>query len=161
MPEAEPVPIDFESKLKAYFGIDDNSESSVIRSPVKPDAVVADIRSLMARGNRGYYLVKSYVLYETNAILYRACMQLNSDGLTPELSPDLESALRQNDSGLARIRIITEDHIDFSRVNNREAIARIIRGEAGFHLSGVYLVIGVADQTYKKLAKSFEYTTRP
>ena len=160
MAEAKPDPSDFDSELKAYFGLVDNIERSTIRSHVQPDAIVSDIRSLMTRGNRGYYLVKSYVLNEMNAILYNSCIRLNSEGMKPELSPNLENSLRKNESGQPKIRVITEDRIDFSRKNNREAIARIIKGEAGLHLDGVYLVIGLSDQTYKNLTNSLEDRTR-
>jgi hypothetical protein len=161
MPDSGPIPPDFDSELKEYFGVGDHHEGSVFKSSAQPDAVVADIRLLMTRGNRGYYLVKSYVLNEMNAILYNSCIQLNSEGINPELSPNLENALRKNESGQPKIRVITEDHIDFSRKNNREAIARIIKGEAGLHLDGVYLVIGLSDQTYKNLTNSLEDRTRP
>ncbi len=161
MAEAKPDPSDFDSELKAYFGLVDNIERSTIRSHVQPDAIVSDIRSLMTRGNRGYYLVKSYVLNEMNAILYNSSIRLNSEGIKPELSPSLENALRKNDSDEPKIRIITEDHIDFSHKNNREAIARIIKGEAGFHLDGIYLVIGLSDQTYRNLRNSLQDAAVP
>ncbi|MCL4452274.1 MAG: hypothetical protein M1327_06590 [Candidatus Thermoplasmatota archaeon] len=153
MPDPDPVPDEFDAESKAYFGNQESRATRNTKGVVKQDAVVADIRSLMSRGNRGYYLVKSYALDEINAILFESCKQLNSLGLRPELAPNLEKALQRNDSGEPKIRIITEDYIDFSNVRNKETVAQIINGNAGLHLDGVYLVIGIAEQTYRKLAK--------
>ena len=153
MPDPDQVPDEFNAELKAYFGNQESSSTRSTKGVVKQEAVVADIRSLMSRGNRGYYLVKSYALDEMNAILFESCKQLNSLGLKPELVSNLENALRRNDSVEPKIRIITENYIDFSRTRNKETIAQIINGNAGLHLDGVYLVIGLAEQTYRKFAK--------
>ncbi|MGC8514589.1 MAG: hypothetical protein ACP5OC_00450 [Thermoplasmata archaeon] len=154
MPDPLPAPDEFDAESKAYFG---NLESKATRNTkgvVKQDAVVADIRSLMSRGKRGYYLVKSYALDEMKEILFESCKQLNSMGLRPELVPNLEKALQKNESGEPKIRVITEDYIDFSNAKNKETVAQIINGNAGLHLDGVFLVIGLAEQTYRKLANS-------
>ena len=153
MPDPDQVPDEFNAELKAYFGNQESSSTRSTKGVVKQEAVVADIRSLMSRGNRGYYLVKSYGLDEMKAILFESCKQLNSLGLKPELVSNLESALQRNDSGEPKIRIITENYIDFSSTRNKETIAQIISGNAGLHLDGVYLVIGLAEQTYRKFAK--------
>ena len=161
MPHSGTIPRDFDSELKAYFGVEGHQKRSVLKSSVQPDAVVADIHSLMTRRNRGYYLVKSSALNELNTILYNSCIRLNSEGTKPELSPNLDNALHKNESGEPKIRVITEDRIDFSRKKNREAIARIIKGEAGLHLDGIYLVIGLSEQSYKNLTNSLEDRARP
>ena len=111
MPDPDQVPDEFNAELKAYFGNQESSSTRSTKGVVKQEAVVADIRSLMSRGNRGYYLVKSYGLDEMKAILFESCKQLNSLGLKPELVSNLESALQRNDSGEPKIRIITENYI--------------------------------------------------
>ncbi len=154
MPAGPPEPSEFDPELNKYFGVTAGSQISKTSEPVGPEAVVAEIRSLMAREDRGYYLVKSYLLGEMKSTLFEACKLLASDGKRPELDTSLESTLRRNEGTAPTIRVITEDHIDFSRRANRETVSKIITGNAGLHLHGVYLVIGLSESTYRTLANS-------